>query len=352
MRTCLLEFDNKIKKIESYLEYLEIEKELVLEECGHGEVACTLYKNQEKLKNIDKKIIDYNATIISLYGAYESFVEAVIKQYLVSLSEIVTVYEKLPEKLREFHFNNSIQLIQELDQRRYNDLNKNDIVNNLHKCINNEESYIINYDALLMHNSNMWPDTINELFKCVGISDFFTRLKNLDFFINFYQSKYDVDDKDTVISILNKRSIDEILRTIKELIEERNRVAHSWVENIDIDLVKNDYLHFIKVICKSIYLILEKELSIYEKDFSSVEITIDEIIRNRYLIFKSDTEILKLGDKIIIEKNNHEIDFGFITSIQDNGQNIEQSEYGQEVGVEVDYSGKLKNNYSFYLLKE
>ncbi|NFI38001.1 hypothetical protein FDA27_03080 [Clostridium botulinum] len=350
MKTFLIEFYKKLEKIDSYLNYLEFEQNFSLKECVHGETACNLYETQRKIKSIDKKIIDYNALIISLYGAYENFIELILKHYLALLNEIVPSYDNLPEKLREIHIKNSVILMQEIDKdkRKYSTLDKKDIIDNLYNCINNKSEYLINDDAILMHNSNMWPDTVNELLKNVGIGDFYSRLINLDIFRNFYKDKYRLTDDVTANKMLNSRGMDDVLRPIKELIEERNRVAHSWVENIDINLIKDSFIEYIKVMCQSIYIILQDEFERYEKEYNSFELLPREILRHKFLIFKLNDRNLKVGDKIIIEKGNNDMEISNIESIMLENENILQSEYGQEIGVKLEYKGKLKDSFKYY----
>lgn len=65
----------------------------------------------------DKKVYEYKATIISLYGILEKFLEVWIKEYLDTLSNIISEYNKIDEKIRETHFELSLKLISIITSR-------------------------------------------------------------------------------------------------------------------------------------------------------------------------------------------------------------------------------------------
>lgn len=58
-------------------------------------------------KDTDEKIYDYNANIISLYGYWEQYIEAVIKEYLTELKKLNSGNDAKNATIR-FRYRNSI----------------------------------------------------------------------------------------------------------------------------------------------------------------------------------------------------------------------------------------------------
>ena len=84
MKTVKLEYD---KKLEALLEYISITEETneLAKQQRSDELA---QKVQALSRNSKKRVYDYDLIIINLYGVLESFVEQIIRAYLLDLENI------------------------------------------------------------------------------------------------------------------------------------------------------------------------------------------------------------------------------------------------------------------------
>ncbi|MFM6332461.1 MAG: HEPN domain-containing protein, partial [Dolichospermum sp.] len=95
----------------------------------------------------DRRIFEYKASIISLYGLLEKYVEIWIKEYLDFLSSVIPEYTQIHEKIRENHSELSLKLINTITTResaKYQRLTKEEVLNKLNNCIVNPSKYQIN----------------------------------------------------------------------------------------------------------------------------------------------------------------------------------------------------------------
>lgn len=356
MRLCLEEFNQKLDIITSYIEALENEKyfieksKRITTECT-DQTACCYYEFSKKITSINKRIINYNAIIISLYSAFEHFIESIAIAYLKKLNKIIKDYNKMPEKIRQNHIIYSSELILELNKSKYSGLNEKDIIFNLHNCMQNGINYKMNYEAFIKHNSNLRPLTINEIFSRINIENICSKIRENSLFMEYYSCKKEIDKND-VKKIISKIELNQLFSTINDLIEIRNQVAHSWVdETIDFKILKEDYIEFIKVFCNSIYQVLEQELCKYEVKYCSKKINhVKAIYNNEILCFNSGNLKIEKGDKIIIKKGNDKLCYGFIESIQIDGKEVSRVTDIELVDVGVKLSTKIKDNYEFFIL--
>ena len=66
---------------------------------------------QKILRNSDKKIFDYKLTILTLYGAFENYIESIISQYILKLNAAVNSFSDLPKPIQIHHTELSAKLI-------------------------------------------------------------------------------------------------------------------------------------------------------------------------------------------------------------------------------------------------
>lgn len=96
-RTSLNSFQTDVNQIREYLKHIQYVNDVVgyavLEE-DNQEIKSLLnsLKEHEKSFRIEKRVFEYKAAIISLYGLLEQYVETWIKEYLDSLSSLVPEY--------------------------------------------------------------------------------------------------------------------------------------------------------------------------------------------------------------------------------------------------------------------
>jgi hypothetical protein len=123
-------FFNEINIIEKYIEYISlVEKNLK----SFTEVTIFL-----KDFSVNKKIFEYKAIIISLYGILENTITLWIQEHVKNITKIVSSYNNLEKKFRDNHFSLSIKLISLINENRYSKyetIDKEYVLNKLHDAI-------------------------------------------------------------------------------------------------------------------------------------------------------------------------------------------------------------------------
>lgn len=91
------------------------------------EIVKLIQQIQYRKNRTEKKIFNYKASIISLYGILESSIELWIKEYIDTICQFYTNYSDLEEAFRDRHFENSLDLakrIRKKDEAKYQHLTK------------------------------------------------------------------------------------------------------------------------------------------------------------------------------------------------------------------------------------
>jgi hypothetical protein len=120
--TSLERFKAEVNQIREYLKHIQYVNDVVgstILEQDNEQINTLLnrLKEHDRSFRTDKRIFEYKAAIISLYGLLEKYVETWIKEYLDSLSKLVPNYNELDEKIRNNHFELSLKLINTIISR-------------------------------------------------------------------------------------------------------------------------------------------------------------------------------------------------------------------------------------------
>jgi hypothetical protein len=154
----LNDFKKEINEISEYFRHIEhISNVISLDNCEGLPSLQQLQEHHIKFRTSRKKF-EYKASIISLYGLLERYIEIWIHEYLGSLCKLIDSYARLDEKLQENHFDLSVKLIAIITSRenaKYQHLSKEIIINKLHKCISNSDKYSINPEAFTISSGNL-----------------------------------------------------------------------------------------------------------------------------------------------------------------------------------------------------
>ena len=156
-------FTREVNQIREYLKHIQYVNDVAaysVLETDNQQIRKLLntLKDHDRSFRTDKRIFEYKASIISLYGLLEKYVELWIKEYLDSLSNVVPEYNKIDQKIRDNHFELSLKLINTITTRetaKYQHLTKEEVLKKLNDCIVNPTKYQINTDAFLLLSGNL-----------------------------------------------------------------------------------------------------------------------------------------------------------------------------------------------------
>jgi hypothetical protein len=170
-------FTREINQIREYLKHIQYVNDVsayAVLETDNEQIRNLLntLKEHDRSFRTDKRIFEYKASIISLYGLLEKYVEIWIKEYLDFLSTVIPEYTQIHEKIRDNHFELSLKLINTITSResaKYQHLTKEEVLKKLNNCIVNPTKYQINTDAFVLLSGNLKHNKIVELFNKLNL---------------------------------------------------------------------------------------------------------------------------------------------------------------------------------------
>lgn len=356
MKDSIESFKREIGDLRHYIRGIELESQLLSfrsHKTALSEESSLIRAIQEHHSEFatKRRQFNYNTIIVSLYGFLEQFVESLISAYIRYLNMIIPEYENLPEAIRKNHVTLSLDLLKLSEQSKYREkFSTEEIISNLHSCINQTGGYRINEIAFIQHTANFRADVIQEFFAKVGVEGVSGRIKYSSVFINYLKSKHPNREIEDI-----KRD-SEYLFYLNDLAERRNEVAHGTLAD---ELLSNDilseYINFSECYGEALYEVVYSEALPYMIQYLPQEEVIElgkpiKIFQNGKIIgiFLKNISVSK-GDLIIAGTNNKKLPYlaGEITEIQINNVSYEKISVdteGKEVGIRIPFRAKEKHN--------
>ncbi|HLO83426.1 MAG TPA: MAE_28990/MAE_18760 family HEPN-like nuclease [Nostocaceae cyanobacterium] len=346
-------FKKEINQIREYLKHIQYVNNVAASnvlETDNEQLKELLNKlnNHYRSFRTDKRIFEYKASIISLYGLLEKYVEIWIKEYLYSLSIIVPEYHQIDEKIRDNHFELSLKLITTITSResaKYQHLTKEEVLRKLNECIFNPTKYQINTEAFVLLSGNLKHNKIVELFNKLNLDLNDELLKNEELNNEFGLQA-------NTISRIEK---DILYNKINELVERRNQIAHGSEEVDDILGISElePYIQFLEKYCQAIFQTLFEQVIKQESihTFQQLENVI-KIFGNKVLAFEIENYTIKVGDMLIIHTKEGRFYKKPILTIQLDKKEEPEFIITEKTKIAVSVDHKIKDNHTFYIVKK
>lgn len=352
-KTSLERFKTELNQIREYLKHIQYVNNVVgyavLEEDNEAiKALLNSLKEHDRSFKTDKRVFEYKAAIISLYGVLEKYIETWIKEYLDSLSNLVPNYNELDEKIRNNHFELSIKLINIIISResaKYQHLTKEEVLRKLNTCLVNPTNYQINTEAFVLLSGNLKHNKIVEIFK----------LLNLDLNNELIKNESLNNEVGLQTKEITRREKDIVYNKINDLVERRNQIAHGSETLDDILGISGlePYIQFLEVYCQAIFETLFEEFikqeSIYT--FQKIEKVV-QIFGSKILGFEIENYRIKVGDLLIIETAEGRFYKKPILEIQSNNITYPELTISEKINISVRVEPKIKENQTFYLPKK
>ena len=132
----------------------------------------------------NEKIFNYRSNIISLYGAFEAFIEDIFKEYVNNLHIIIPQYDSLPSNIKDNYFTNTAKLHSRLNYSKFSHITEKQIAENIEKVIVQNQNDILP-ESFLGNGGNYRHNTICELFNSIGVKDLLGHITIIDPLSNF-----------------------------------------------------------------------------------------------------------------------------------------------------------------------
>ncbi|MBK9283822.1 MAG: hypothetical protein IPM51_05820 [Sphingobacteriaceae bacterium] len=337
LRNLILFYEAEFKLHDTFMDTPTTKEELLILE---------LSETLKKFK-LSKLQYNYNSIIISLYGSFERFIENCLITYVDNLNNLVNSYKNLPESILKNHFTLSLSLLNKIEQPKYGGpLTKEDVIKNLHTCININEGYQLNKDAFAQHTANFRLQVVEESFSHIGINQISQKVLKVESFINYSNTKLGLSESSELIP-------NESFQILNDLAEYRNYVAHGITSEIIKNDILIDYLDFFEAYSSALIEVLRKDLLYRELEATGIELgEITDVFKDgKVVCFKTNNQIINKGD-VLIGKNKERISKATITKIKLNDKEFDSidDKDNYEIGAEINDS--FKKNYKIYLLKK
>ena len=352
-KTSLERFKTELNQIREYLKHIQYVNNVVayavLEE-DNEEIKALLnsLKEHDRSSKTDKRVFEYKAAIISLYGLLEKYIETWIKEYLDSLSNLVPNYNELDEKIRNNHFELSLKLINTIISResaKYQHLTKEEVLTKLNTCLVSPTNYQINTEAFVLLSGNLKHNKIVEIFK----------LLNLDLNNELIKNESLNNEVGLQTKEITRREKDIVYNKINDLVERRNQIAHGSETLDDILGISGlePYIQFLEVYCQAIFETLFEEFIKQESIYSFQKIEkVVQIFGSKILGFEIENYRIKVGDLLIIETAEGRFYKKPILEIQFNNITYPELTISEKMNISVRVEPKIKENQTFYIAKK
>lgn len=287
------------------------------------------------------KIVQYNAIIISLYGAYELSIKKATNTFIkFSVNNEFPLTHKLTK--------NYLLSVSKTFEKNNAQKNK-DIIKDLNSFLNENDVSKFQSELSLNNYQNLKIATVQEISKLIEINNLVNNIKHtLDFekYIKERENLSSIEQAVKYIDILNNP-----FNLIDDIVDSRNRIAHRGFEEnmLDNDMLKGVVIKEFKVfVLNYIYLLKNAWYEECLKQGKNIEeLEILKIFNNNIICFNTKNISVSKKNVILVKDGKNRCKFGQILSIQHDNEEIEISLNNQNIGCKLDVT--CKDNFKYYI---
>lgn len=338
-------FKQSIDEIKNHLEFDENYKTLLKNVNTQGNTVVDEASAFLKANYSKEKIFDYRANIISLYGAFEQFIEEVIRDYITELSTLVSTFQELNSSITSSYLGRWKDLSGKLTWAKFSHISEQGLVTNLFDTIVNNRPNICP-DCFLQNGGNYRHDVIKEMMKSLGFNNYDSQLPLFDPLRTLLDSK----------GLLNSEMK---FMTLDDLVDRRNEIAHG---TITLNILSNesclDIVYYIECYAEAVSLFLNDELNeIKWNQLSGSICQPDSYVRGGYVVsFTASYAHLSVGKSIVLKcpighyPKYLETNIESIHADTPKGATVSKSDLnldGEETVFSLGLSSSINTHYSF-----
>lgn len=347
LQKCLLDFEEQLKNIKEFSNMIVLLENLVPKVLDANKTSL-LYKSiKDDIYSLQKQIyasksLCYNATIVSLYGAYERAIKSALEIYADYMKEKCPG-EKEKEKLIGINYDISTDALKRPQDYRLEDSDIIRVLENLINVKTNQSIEHINADLLFKKQANLKMKVLNQMFAYVSLNETIDKAKKS------YQYLSVVKEQKGLKSVAEaQKFVDTDISLIDELVDRRNTVSHEGRESnmVSQEMIISDYASRIGAFVSAIILDMiskvmlkmseENLLCLLDFTYFSNELI---GVKTKECIIDKQSLVLILGDGVRCSP---------ILSIKHKDDFIESSEGYDEIGIKL--IRNCKENYKYYVI--
>ena len=319
------QYIKRLEEIKKHIEFISLQKDLYNEIKEKSNME--LYSS--KLGKIINSTVQYNSIIICLYGCFEEFIDSIAAEYIRVINELCTSYKDLPKSLRNKHMIKVGDFLSNPQRYKGYELTVEECIKNIYMSIYSEEERTLNTELLITHGGNLKVDKIYDLFRDLGIKDLKTELETK----------------------INKVR----LKLLDDLIDQRNVISHSWEvdQRFAFIKIKDDIISLLVELGKTLKEILLDKIFLFiefKEGFECFEKPI-KVINNRILCINSKKSHLRIGDSILLCKDNGKKIRVEVLELRVDGVNKSKIEE-ENIAIGIKVNKHIKENWTYYYVKK
>lgn len=319
------QYIKRLEEIKKHIEFISLQKDLYNEIKEKSNME--LYSS--KLGKIINSTVQYNSIIICLYGCFEEFIDSIAAEYIRVINELCTSYKDLPKSLRNKHMIKVGDFLSNPQRYKGYELTVEECIKNIYMSIYSEEERTLNTELLITHGGNLKVDKIYDLFRDLGIKDLKTELETK----------------------INKVR----LKLLDDLIDQRNVISHSWEvdQRFAFIKIKDDIISLLVELGKTLKEILLDKIFLFiefKEGFECFEKPI-KVINNRILCINSKKSHLRIGDSILLCKDNGKKIRVEVLELRVDGVNKSKIEE-ENIAIGIKVNKNIKENWTYYYVKK
>ena len=356
MKACLDTFSNGLAQLVAFLENADRETELVVSLLGDERQASLTADEKLLLVRISeagtgKRQYVYAVGIIGLYGLVERLVDTIIEKYVSMISSLSNTYDDLPDSIRKNHIPLSLELLKAVTEDRHRTSQTiEQVIANLHACLSNSKSFLVNTSAFVLHRGNLKLSKIQDFFRAIGVEPSNRRLLVMPSLSDFLSTAEPARDTQRIPD----QDLPLLLSPIDDLVDRRNSIAHGVIDDIEtVDLLIKR-CKFVAAFGQALYELLQQELlraEISRVGVQSLGLPI-EIHHGRIVCFQSEQCRITVGDRLVAETNDALVPFRWsrVTALQVNGTPHQFLDISVSTQFSAEVSFRARMNHRYFVL--
>lgn len=338
------DFLNSLENIVSFMDFVDIIKSLDCEFMKkskyYNNIKNLFIKLQSKL--LDSQVVQYNAIIISLYGAYELAIKNSTNSFIK-----YCINHKL--NLSDNYIKNYLSSVAKSFERNSKKENLN-LIEDLNNFLINGDITKFRTDLSLNSKQNLKSSVVQEIANLIGKNSFLNETKYSLAFENYIKNRENFSTLEQTRTYIN--ALKQPYKYIDDIVDSRNRIAHRGYEEepmLDSNILKQIVFPEFKLFVSSYIKFLKIQWCIQccTTNTNVLELDVINIFNNNIICFNTKENIVTRDSIIIIKKTKDKWEFASISNIQYNKQDIEISEINQNIGCKLE--APCKPNYKYYL---
>lgn len=280
------------------------------------------------------------------------YIDNVFNEYCLAIYGIIDNYDNLPEKMKEKHIKKLGDFLSNPQRYKNYDLTDKQAVKNAVEAFNNlKVGFGNNQKLILTHSSNLKIEQILELANDLGIKNFEKGILSNYLFKSYFFNReiFNEETYNRLISNGPKR----LFEVLDRLVEERNNVAHGWVETrIKLSDIASEYIDYMECLAESILEVLINSIYIIQYDNEKMYLIGKPLkVIDHHIICINNREIVLHKEDYLLAVKGSKSKVLTIKSLQKDGvdiESIEEKNVDIGVGFEKRVDLNVDEKYEFY----